>query len=179
MDDTEKGMIKPERQVYGNKFIVAMVTGIHEEGYMPIEEAKSEIKKELIRRKKANMLDKDIREALAQANDLDALAAQLNVPVRSVDAVNFFTKEIPGIGEEPQLIAAAVNTEEQSVIGPINGKNGVYALSIENKNDQSTQFIDAQYVQYLRQLYKNWTYMHSLDALVKLAKVRDFRYKLY
>ena len=57
--------------------------------------------------------------------DLDAIAAQYEVTVDSVNS-NPTLESLPGIGQQPKVIAAAAMVTTGNTSQPIIGRNGVY-----------------------------------------------------
>ena len=114
------------------------LTDINEEGYIPFEKVKEQLKAEAIRNKKAEKLMADLKGI---SNFSDAKAAA-NVVTDTIKHVTFAAPAYVSItrGSEPVLGAYAANAELNKLSAPIKGNAGVYLIQVINREQNSTEF---------------------------------------
>lgn len=162
------------------KFTVAVVTEINEEGISPIQAVASTIRRELIRKKKAEMLAKELADATTGSESLLSVAQKVGLEVQEATEVTFNAFQIPGAGIEPKVIAAAVMTEQGKISAPIEGNQGVYVIMVNNRTeDEVTPELVAQAKGGMQQSNAYRTSYQAVQALMKNAEVTDTRYKFY
>lgn len=113
---------------FGNRYVVAALTTIREEGAAPLEQVKEEIRIYVSKEKKAEYLISEMSKLLP--SDLNSIAGKLNSNVEEARNVSFSSFSIPGLGFEPAVIAEAVNIEKNKIAGPIKGENGVFIIEV-------------------------------------------------
>ncbi len=164
----------------GNKFTVAILTDIQEEGVAPINSVASTIKRELIRKKKAEILEKELQTAIGGSESLLSVAQKAGLDVKDASDISFNSFQIPGAGIEPRVIAAAAATEQGKLSAPIEGNQGVYVLLVNNR---TTEEVTPEMVQQAREnLAQMNTYRanyQAVQAIIKHGEVKDQRYKFY
>ncbi|NNE30494.1 MAG: hypothetical protein HKN16_12720 [Saprospiraceae bacterium] len=114
---------------YTNKYVVAGCHSIIPIGMPPVEAVRDDIRVQVANRAKAEILMGRI-----QGSDMASIAAANNAQVDSVSAAAFSAGLLPGLGNEPEVIATAFNTEIGQVSAPIIGNSGVYVVSTTAKN---------------------------------------------
>ena len=164
----------------GNKFTVAILTDIQEEGVAPINSVASTIKRELILKKKAEILEKELQTAIGGSESLLSVAQKAGLDVKDASDISFNSFQIPGAGIEPRVIAAAAATEQGKLSAPIEGNQGVYVLLVNNR---TTEEVTPEMVQQAREnLAQMNTYRanyQAVQAIIKHGEVKDQRYKFY
>ncbi len=165
---------------FGGKYIVAIVTKLRKAGYIPIQEVTENIRLELVKEKKAAQIAEEMKKLAGNSSNIDAAASALKVNVNSATGIRFGSFTVPGAGAEPELIAAAVNSDPDKIIGPIAGKNGVYMLTVENKQVREDQLSNLKLASsYMEQNYAARANRLSFEKLKELCKVRDDRARFY
>ena len=162
---------------FDNKFIVMAVAGETPAGYASMEQVEPMLRRELAASKKAEKIIADLK-AKAPAS-LDAYASAMGSRVDTAKFVSFNTARITGIGTESALSGIAPYISENTLTGPVAGKNAVYVLSVYNKNQSEAPF-DAAAEK--RMLENNWTYRimyQSMEVLKNHASIEDSRVNFY
>ena len=171
--DAEKGAASPVLEV-DNHFVVAVLTGVHEDGYATLEEVAPEITFELRRQKKAELLAKKIQ--ISGAN-LAEVAAKNGAQIASVPEANFGAYFLPGLGVEPKVIAAAVTAPQGKIVGPIQGTNAVYVLQSTAKTSNAAMMnVDAERQRISSMVAQRAAY-ELYQSMFELAEVKDLRGK--
>lgn len=166
----------------GNIFTVAVLTDINEEGTAPLQTVGIQIKNELIRKKKARILEKEIRDAVSGSESLLSVASKLGAEVKEVRGLNFSGFQFGGEGIEPVVISSAMNLPDGVISEPIIGNRGVYLLMVDNRETgENTAEIRDNVKNYVERMkYTAVLQMQGpIEALIKNAKVEDRRYKFY
>lgn len=177
---TNKAGAISELELIGNNYIVATVINARNANEVELKTLKGDPSFEsLVRRdKKAAML----KEQMAAANgaNLDAVAAALNAPVMSSGVVNINSYSVPGVGNDPAILGAAAGAPVNKVYGPIEGRSGVYMISVESRNIGTAPpaFEPSMKRQFATMLAQK--VMSGLQGvIIEDAKVRDMRYKMH
>ena len=164
----------------GDKFTVAVLNSIQEEGIAPLNSVAPMIRTELIRKKKGEIISKDLESAIAGSESLLSVAQKANAQVMDATDVSFSSFQIPGAGIEPKLISEVILMKENQISKPIIGNQGVYVVVV---NSRTTETVTPEQIaaakNSLQQTNMTKIYYQALPALIKKAGVTDSRYKFY
>ena len=117
----------------GTKFVVAMTTEVNKKGYRSVDKVTDQLKAEIIKDKKAEMMIKNLSAELAKTPTLQGLASFLKDSVKTAKAVNFASYQFGIAGFEPSVIGKSTVATLGKVTAPIKGNAGVYVLQTSNK----------------------------------------------
>jgi peptidyl-prolyl cis-trans isomerase D len=113
----------------GDNYVVALLTGIREEGMPALEDVR-----ELFTKEAAKAMKADAYLAKMQGKtDLNALATELGGSVQSASDMAFNTFSIPGGYSEFETIGRIFALENGQTSVPLKGDNAVYVVSMTNK----------------------------------------------
>ena len=73
----------------------------------------------------------------ANAN-LTAIAAKVNASIDTLDSISFNDYFLGKYGMEPKVQATIAATAANTLVGPIQGANGVYMVNVNDKADNPT-----------------------------------------
>jgi len=124
----------------GSQFIVAVTKEKNDKGYRSIEKLTDQLRVEITRDKKAEMMIKELSEKLAKNPSLEALAASLNDSVKTVKGVNFAGYQFGNAGFEPTVIGKSSVVALNKVSAPIKGNLGVFVIRTANKVENPQPF---------------------------------------
>lgn len=164
----------------GNKYTVAVLTEIAEEGIAPVDNVASGIKRILVQKKKADMLKKELEAAKSGSESLLSIAQKAGLEVKEATDISFNSFQIPGAGIEPRVIAASSVTEQGKVSEPIEGNQGVFLVLVNNRTQEE---VTPEMIQNTKQgmtqanMYRS--NYQALQAIMKNGEVKDTRYKFY
>jgi len=178
-NEAEEGSIIKNIDNYGNKYVVAVVTKVYNKGYKSIEMVSEEIARELMKQKKAEKISEDMTKAIAGVSDIDHLANSLNLKVNSASDIKFTSFAIPGAGAETKVIGAVVNAPQNELSSPVAGENGVFIFTVDNINESEDEAITSLAKSYIERSYLARAVRQGYEALTKLAKIEDKRYRFY
>ena len=112
--------------------------------------------------------------------DLNAVAAQFELKVDTVQNVGFNSNFIPGLGNEPSVLFAVFNGTANTVAAPIVGNSGVYVIkpvAVNISEQASNDFIQQKSA--TEGKTRNEVGFKFIDALRKNADMEDNRYLFY
>jgi len=171
----------------GNRYVVAALTDIKEEGIAPLEQVEEFVKTEVLKEKKAEILSKQM-SALLPGN-LTTIAQSLKVQLQEAKNISFSSQQIQGMGFEPLVLATAVTSDKDKVSQPIKGENGVYLINVKIITpSMSTEKLDLSVEknrilsELQNRVYGNPNYGDQgqvLNALKESAEIKDERSKFY
>lgn len=124
----------------GTKFAVVMTNEVNKKGYRAVEKVKDQLKAEIIKDKKAEMMIKDFTEQMAKTPTLEGLSAFVKDSVKTALAVNFGAYQFGTAGFEPAVIGKVSVLPVGKISTPIKGNSGVYVVSTSNKKDNPQPF---------------------------------------
>lgn len=117
-----------EVNFYTNKYVVASLRSVQDAGMPSVANIKDEIESQVMNEKKAASIGTQIT-----GKDLNAIATQYSTSVDTTAEVQFTAGFLPGLGNEPKVIAQAFGMEPGETSAPITGENGVYVIKLLNK----------------------------------------------
>ena len=174
--ENEVGSISPIYE-FGDDFVIAILTGKAEKGPMPLANVKNQIKRELLKEKKAEKLIAEINSMKSGVSDINQLAEKLNVNVQNAEGITFSDQQVTGAGIEPALVALATSSSKGVLSTPVKGNNGVFVVNVTN---ESTENIDP--LAEKSQLQQSITYKvdyRIFDALKNAVEITDNRIRFY
>lgn len=124
----------------GTKFVVAMANEVNKKGYRSVDKVKDQLKAEIIKDKKADLMIKNLAAQTAKTPSLEALAAFVKDSVKTVPSVSFASYQFGTAGMEPTVIGKVSIQALGKVSAPIKGNAGVYVISTSNKKDNPQPF---------------------------------------
>ena len=179
-DDTKVGEIS-EIYTCGNNdhLLVVILTGKNDTKFRTLESVKDFVEGEVIRDKKAGILQEQM-EACADINAVAKLAGAQTDTVRHItfNAPVF----VPSVGgSEPALAGAVAKTEKGGFTKGVKGNTGVYALQVIADNKSEAKLDDAAKKSIAQQLASNNFRAASryMQELYQKANVKDNRYLFY
>ena len=173
--EAKKGQVSSIFTINNNYFVVAAVTGIHEEGYTPINEVASSIRNILYGKQYAEKKAAEVKANIEGLTDLAAIAEKLGTTVSTKDGVAF--SSFTSMGLDPMFIGAAYASEDNVICGPVAGNNGVYVYKVTGRETQShyteesAKQHSAQRAQYSAQMV--------VPVMMDDADVKDNRARFY
>ncbi len=160
---------------FGNKFIIAALTGGTEEGPSTFEEAKIRVDLVVRKEKKAQMLAEKFKSA---GSDLPSVASKLSTEVKEASGVNFTSFSVPSLGFEPAVIGTVCSLPEGKVSAPIEGNNGVYLAKVTSFTTNTDADLKGEKNRIAQSLdYRAGSQV--FESLKKVTEIVDKRSKFY
>ena len=162
---TASGAVSGEIYNSDYSYIVCGLREIYVPDHLTLDQARPIIENRLRLEKIGEQLAAKAEEAMKGKNDINAIAAALNVEVDTVTGVKF-GGYLGRNGMEPKATSAIAAKKDTGIIGPIQGASGVYVISV----DSNTQG-EATDVNGIRQRYEN-TGMNGLNYIIPVLQSR-------
>ncbi|MBA2498602.1 MAG: peptidylprolyl isomerase [Chitinophagaceae bacterium] len=163
-----------------DKYIVAAITEVNEEGLASPSSARSRVEPVLVNQKKAELIKKKI----GAISTLEAASTASGQPIQTADSLRLNNAQNPALGFEMKVIGAAFNPANKGKVIPeaIEGQSGVYIVRVDNVSATPVQSadIDAQRRNLEMQMRQQMMYRNNpADVLKKAADIEDNRAKFY
>jgi peptidyl-prolyl cis-trans isomerase D len=175
--NNEVGKVSGILENQNNQFVVVGITAVNDGDYQPVEAVQQILLRELIDENKADQIIKDIESK--KATSLNQLAQALKVNVDSALFVNFGSRRITGVGEEPALVAAVTTAPLNQLSAPVKGKNGVYVFQVVSNKKSQEVFNLQQEKATLNSMNMYRLMYQSFEAVKNATKIKDSRIKFY
>jgi len=179
-DDTKVGEIS-EIYTCGNNdhLLVVILTGKNDTKYRTLESVKDFIEGEVIRDKKAGIL----QEKMEGCADLKAIAKLEGAQSDTIRHITFASPVfVPSVGgSEPALAGAVAKTQKGGFTKGVKGNTGVYAFQVINESKSDAKLDDTAKQSIASQLTGNNLRAASryMQELFQKANVKDNRYLFY
>jgi len=182
-DETETVLLNNDNSAvfeFGNKFVVAILSDIKEEGYSSVNDVQATIQREVRKAKKADLMIASMSKNAKGAKSLLSVAQKENLEVKNANDITFQSFQIPGAGIEPNVIANVSNTDKGKMSAPIKGNQGVYMVLVNDvKEEALTDDAVEAFKARMLQNYQYRTNYQAMQVLRENANVVDKRYKFY
>jgi len=124
----------------GTKFVVVMTNEVNDKGYRSVEKVKDQLKAEIIKDKKADLMIKNLTEQMTKTPTLEGLASFIKDSVKTAPGVSFSSYQFGTAGFEPTVIGKTVNLTLGKISAPIKGNAGIYVVRTSNKKENQQPF---------------------------------------
>ncbi|MCW3108429.1 MAG: peptidyl-prolyl cis-trans isomerase [Segetibacter sp.] len=167
-----------EPQEIGDKYVVAVITGVSDKGLMSVAKARPTAEPLIINEKKAQQI---ISTKFKGGSSIEQVAQAAGVSVLHADSVSFVQPFIAGIGNEPKIAGAAFNKSLQNKISePIAGNTGVFVIKGESISALPNTNMDVEGLRKQTEMQqKQMAGYQSIEALKKAADIKDNRFDFY
>ncbi len=164
---------------FEEKFVVAKLVEIREEGIAPLEQVKEEVTAEVIKDLKGDRLIEQFSKAMEGGADLLAIATKVGKNPAAAENVSFTSPYVANLGMEPAFVAHAMTLKENELSAPFKGEMGVYVIKVTTLNEpaEKTEFAEDRRTK-LNVYHSRSTY-EVFNALQEKAEVVDNRGKFY
>jgi peptidyl-prolyl cis-trans isomerase D len=163
---------------FGNKYVIAVVTGVREKGIAPFEQVRTEIELEVRKEKKAEKIIADLQGSLASSDNIESLGMEANLPVEQASSINFSSVSLPGAGIEPRVLAAAATLPVDQLSEPIQGNNGVYVIVVTNIDEPGDTDLNSVRSR-MTSLRESQANFEAFNALRESADIQDNRARFF
>jgi peptidyl-prolyl cis-trans isomerase D len=177
-EKTEKGTVADQIFEADDMYIVAALKDVYKVGYASLDQVRNMIENQVRIEKKAELLKARLEEAKAANANLTTIAAKMNVAIDTLDSVSFNDYFLGKYGMEPKVQAAIAAAEANTLVGPIQGANGVYMFNVNSKAENPA----APNAESIRS-QKQQSFMQGLRSVQQVlkdhAKIVDQRNKFF
>ncbi|MBC8487434.1 MAG: peptidylprolyl isomerase [Bacteroidetes bacterium] len=162
------------------KYVVAVVTKVREEGIPKLDEIKDMIEPLIITELKGDLMIEKMNNIANETNDLIQIAQKLDSKVDTVDNVNFNMRNIAGYGNEPDLLAKIFTIKTGEMSKTVKGNNAAFFVIVDEIIDpepnQDRKMYERQMLMNFRAKVNNNSF---LQALEEKADIIDNRVMFY
>lgn len=164
---------------FGDRFVLAVLTKVSDEGFRPIADVTSLIRAELLKEKKAAVIMADINAKKSDSQTLSSLAQKVGATIKSAEGINFSSFQITGAGIEPALVGAVSVASKDAISEPVKGINGVFVFRVvSSEKAESGMTIASERQNIIRQNAYRVNYQ-AFNALKEEATIVDNRSRFY
>ena len=167
-------VFKDQAFSYDNKYVVVGVKAIQKAGVPSSENIKEQIETAVLNKKRAEMI-------MAQIGGMNtgAVASKYSVPVDTAKNVYFGQLFAGDLGSEPAVIASAFTLDQGASSSAIEGKTGVYVITVINKPAMATPSGLSQIRQTMTAEARRKMSGQLIQSMLKNADVSDNRSTFY
>ena len=176
-EDTKVGSVSPLYDCGDNNHLMVVVlTGIHQQGYLKMEDVKEYLTQEVLKDKKADLL----KEKIANAKNIADIMKQ---PGAVSDTLKHVTFSAPAFvmktgASEPMVAAVASATAQGKFASPVKGNAAVYGLQVIAKGKTAEKYDEKQEEKQQESLYQR-AISRFVNDLYEKAEVVDNRYLFF
>lgn len=164
----------------GDKFVVAVLTGIKEKNNANFDDVKERVLADYRKEKKAEQLIEKAKTAMAGTANMNDIATKLQVAVTPLTGQTFENANIAYIGPDNSFVGTLMGTKTTGKIaGPVKGDNAVYVYKVSKFNDAPATTDYSQYKAEVQQAMSSRVEYASFETLKDLMKVKDNRFMFY
>lgn len=176
-ENTKIGDVSPVFDLSG-KYVVAMLKGINEKGYPPMDKLKEKIKPGVLNDKKLELVAEKVRKALSPGKDIYALATEFNCKVDTL-SVTFGGFNGNAIGRDFKVTGKLFTIKNGVLDGPFTGNYNVYMAIIDNVLEPpATEDYSGVNLQ-LVSGFSNRVTNNLFEAIKKSAEIEDSRARFF
>jgi peptidyl-prolyl cis-trans isomerase D len=162
------------------RYAVAKLNSIREEGLSAVEDVKAEVTAVLINEKKAAIITKKLEEAAKASKELESLATKTNGTFIPGIALMYAQDFVSNIGAEPKLVGTAFGIPANAISKPVAGENGVYMVKAgEVESNAVDMDIKPFQTQLASMTGSRIFYTSVIESLKDKAKIKDERFYIY
>lgn len=159
------------------KHLVAYVETTREKGTPELDAVKEQVKIAFIKDKKNELNAKKIEAT--NVKTIEELASKTGKEVAFAERVVFANPVLGTVGYEPNVVAAAVYSKPGKLSAPIEGNTGTYVVEKVSGVDPPKATDLSMYKYQARQMAGSKAGRGALEALKKLAKIKDNRFDFF
>lgn len=177
-DDAKPGDVSQLYECGSNDHLMLVIlTTVNEKGYATVEKVKEYITSELKNDKKAEQ----IIASLKDVKSIDQAKSKSNVVVDTVSHVSFADATFVRAtnSSEPVIGAIASKTSKGAFASAFKGNNGVYMLTVLNKEKSSSKFDDKSEESTIISNAQRTAFNTLMQDLYFSADITDTRYKFF
>jgi peptidyl-prolyl cis-trans isomerase D len=175
------GRVSPEIYIYqdqvnyyNNRYVVTGLKEIVNEGLPEVSAVKDRIVLEVTNRKKSDLIAQRVK-----GKSPEEVAAMFGLSVENANGIPLSTNFVPGIGNEPKVIARAFSMKTGEVSAPVTGLNGVYVVRLDNKPTPPISTNALVLKRTFTSQNASQVSFRLVESLRKNAQITDNRFRFY
>ncbi|MCX6280517.1 MAG: SurA N-terminal domain-containing protein [Bacteroidetes bacterium] len=176
-ENTKVGDLSPVFDLQG-KYMVAIVKSATPKGNIPLDLVKSKLEASVKGFKKLSLETEKLSKIMQNTKDLYAIATQMKVKVDTT-VISFSGINRAAITRDPEVIGTLFTSPLSKLLGPLQGRYGVYAVVIDGINDAPKTDDYTSELQQQKSAFEQRASSAIYPALQKTAKITDSRLRFY
>ena len=162
---------------FNDALVVATLTGITKEGYVPMEKAVEQSKYQILNKKKGEMA---VEKMKAFGTDYNRMVSELGAEIDTIAEVNLNTRNLGNFGAESAVVGKIMSMKENTVSEPIAGNTTAFIIKNVHQNEASANTDISSISRDKQSQYNNKVLNNAVyGALRENAKIEDNRVKFY
>ena len=126
-----------------------------------------------------DMLMTKMKDAIANAENIEAVAEALSAEVKTSTNVTFSAFSVPGIGIEPNVQGTALALNKDEMSAPIEGGNAVYLVQITEVTQPGENLNLEMEKRSIKRQFVSRVANEAFEALKDNADIEDNRLNFY
>lgn len=175
VERAEPGGKPSEPLLSGEQYVVALLTGIREEGDPRFEDVKEAMTGEVRKGKKAEALI----AKFSGKSDLNALATEQSLTVQSANDMAMSAFSIPGGYNDPEVVGRIFAVAPGQTSAPLKGDMAVYVANMTTLTPAGEQPADPNAAKPVADRFRNRAEGQAFNALKEAAGVKDDRSRFF
>lgn len=163
----------------GDVFIVVAIKSVQEKGTAPFANVSVEVEREVKKSKKADYLEAKMAEATQNVSTLQAVADNLNTPLKEAKNLTFAAYSVSGLGFEPDVQATAIEMSAEQISEPVLGKNGIFIIQVKSIQQPVEDLDITNDKSYLTRSYRSRVGYQVYEAIKEASEIVDNRANFY
>lgn len=176
-ENSKVGDISPVFDLQG-KYMVAILKNATPKGTVPLELVKTRIEPSVKGYKKVQLAAEKLTKAMESNKDLNSIAAQMKVKVDTA-VITFIGMNRAAISRDPDVIGIIFTSPAQKLLGPLQGRYGVYSAVIDGINDAPKKDDFSVELLQTKSGFEQRASTSVYPALQKTAKITDSRLRFF
>jgi peptidyl-prolyl cis-trans isomerase D len=177
--EAELNDVSDEIFEFGNKYVIAVLTGVREKGVAPLDQIRAEIELEVEKLKKAEIIAEEFSSTKEDNQSIFELSEAMGLIVQDANNISFSSVSLPSAGLEPKIIAAASILEQDQISKPVVGNNGVYVLVVNAIQSEEAEEELAYLQSRMSAMRESEANFEAYNALRESAEIEDNRSVFY
>lgn len=161
-----------------DQYVIAVMTGETEEGYRSLESVSDEIRPEVRKKVKGQIIIEKLKEAKGTLEEI-ANAYGDDANVYSSSDLKLSANNLPTAGFDPRAVGVAFGLENGKRSEPFTGENGVLLIELQNKTIAPEIADYSAYIAAIEQQNQQRSSFSIAEAIKDAADIEDVRYKFY
>ncbi|MEX1239078.1 MAG: peptidylprolyl isomerase, partial [Cyclobacteriaceae bacterium] len=163
---------------FQDEYVVAVMTGETEEGHRPLQSVADEIRPEVRKKVKGQMIIEKLKDASGTLEEI-ANAYGNDANVYSSSDLKLSSNNLPSAGFDPKSVGIAFGLENGKRSEPFRGENGVLLIELQNKTIAPEIADYSAYSTAIQQQNQQMSTFNIAEAIKHAAEIEDMRYKFY
>ena len=176
-ENSKVGDISPVFDLQG-KYMVAILKNATPKGAIPLDLVKSRLEPSVRGFKKVGIEGEKLAKVMANSKDLYAIATQMKTKVDTA-VITFNGMNRAAVARDPEVIGILFTSPTAKLLGPLQGRYGVYAVLIDGFNDAPKKDDLSAELQQAKSNFEQRAASSVYPALQKTAKITDSRLRFY